>query len=272
MDRQFNNSLMSETDIGPEDTETAPVQEEVVEATPQRVRVRIGDAYHEVDQSLAETLEAERKKRDDDYFRKISEQGNEIAKLRQDMKQYQPVVQAEEDTTAADTEYYQSPTKTIEARLERERKALKKEVTEELTAAYAAEQAAKKNQDQYAAQFYGKHEHLVGKEDLVYNIYGQNAAKMEGLSWDQQHQLLAQLVDEQFKKWTGEVVPRKSSTVKEEPVKGKVVSTKPVVSERGATKGPAVEPQVQQDDDDSDDLTEFLKKERIRTRRYRLAN
>ena len=264
MDRQFNNSLLNED----QDETTAPTEETEVQV-PQRVRIRIGDSYHEVDESLANTIESERTKRDDAYFRKISEQGKQISDLREEMnrKRQEPVVSTPEEDEEADVEFYKAPTKnvarTIEEKLAQARKEIKQEVTDELTSGYNQQ----KQQEKYAAAFYAKHKHLVGREDLVYTVYAANQKKLEGLNWDQQHDLISDLVDEQAKKWTGTGVPREAALPEKE---GKKISTKQVVTERSGNSKPA--PKVQEvTEDDTDDLSDFLKKERERTRRARMA-
>lgn len=269
-DRQFTNSLLNDVveETGSEEEVVLRQEEEEVAPLP-RVRVRIGDSYREVDQELAEMLEAERKKRDDDAFRKISEQGEKIKKLSDKIAQYdRPKVDPEEDS-AEDVEYYKSPSKSIEARLEKERKAIKEEVSSELTQKYNQEQ----EQQRYAAQFYGSNKHLVGREDLVAKVYQENSIKLDGLSWTDQHKLISKMVDEQTIKWTGSIVPREGDgeAKKEKDVKKSPVTTKPVVSERSGGKAPVQPKAEQQEDDDVDDLSEFLKNERARTRKARMA-
>ena len=272
-DRQFPNSLLNDTEeeiVVEDQTEEVVLKQEEEEVAPlPRVRVRIGDSYREVDQELADMLEAERKKRDDDAFRKISEQGEKIKQLSDRIAQYdRPKVDPEEDS-AEDVEYYKSPSKSIEARLEKERKAIKEEVSSELTQKYNQEQ----EQQRYAAQFYGSYKHLVGREDLVANIYNVNVDKLNGLTWEKQHELISKLVDEQVIKWTGSPLPRESvvEPKKEKEVKKSPVTTKPVVSERSGGKAPVQLKVEQEESDDIDDLSEFLKNERARTRRARMA-
>ncbi len=270
-DRHFTNSLLNDTeeDVVAEDQneEVVPEQEVVEEAAPLKVRIRIGDSYREVDQELAEILEAERKKRDDDAFRKISEQGESIKQLKDRIAQYdKPKVDPEEDS-AEDIEYYKSPTKSIESRLEKERKAIKEEISNELTQKYNQEQ----EQQRYAAQFYSSNRHLVGREDLVAKVYADNGAKLNGLSWDKQFKLISELVDEQSMKWTGHNIPREDvEPKKEKDVKKSPVNTKQVVTERSGGKAP-IQPQADQEDDDGDDLSSFLRNERARTRKARMA-
>jgi hypothetical protein len=131
------------------------VESEETPEAPELVTVKIDGKTLQVTQEVADALQA----REQDFNRRLSRQGDELGELRRTVQSIQAKPVTEEPADDPDLEFYRSPTKAIDSRLQADREAIKKEVRDE----YLQERA----RETFWGTFYREHPDLVGREIVV---------------------------------------------------------------------------------------------------------
>jgi len=193
-------------DETPEELLEEPVDQETPQPEPEPVFVNIryaGQSY-QVPEHIADAWQ----KREEDFSRKLSEQGKELGQLRRQAQPVEPPPAPDEDTDE-DLTFFQSPSKAIAQREARLRDQLKAELKQELT--------LEQQRQQYWSQFYKDNHDLSGRERLVNFIVAEQYETLKDLSPADSQREIARLVRETL----GAPAPE-----------GKPLPTKQVVTER----------------------------------------
>lgn len=177
MDQQFED-----TSEELEQLETDP-EEEVEPQEPVLVRVRIDGKTLMVTEEVADALQA----REAAFQKKISEQGAELGRIRQQVKQ-EPRQEQQADSGNDDLEFFQSPTKAFQKHTE----SLETRITDKIRQEYAVEQSRR----EYWGQFYKDNPSLVGKEKFVHAIVAQEYDSLKDLPPDQSRTELGRIIGE----------------------------------------------------------------------------
>ncbi len=178
-------------------SEDAPEAEEVVEE-PKLVRIRYAGNTYEVPEHLADVWT----KREEDFNRKLSEQGRELGQLRQQTQVAQPR-KPEPPAEDEDLAFFQSPSEMIRRREE----ALRAQLREE----FRQEQELAQQRATYWSMFYKDNPTLVGKERLVNAVVTQEYDALKDLPPAESRIRLAEAIADLVgsPKSDGSTLPRK---------------------------------------------------------------
>lgn len=168
--------------------EVDPFQEPPLPETPpepQLVRIRISGDTFEVPEHIADALQ----KRELEFQRKLSEQGAELGRLRQQPRSDPPATQVPSPVSNPDEDltFFQSPTLAIQRVTEKLREELRQELRQEVAQGLSLEDQRK----EYWSQFYKENPDFVGRERLVNTVIVQEFNTLKDLSPDESRKALA---------------------------------------------------------------------------------
>ncbi len=124
--------------------------------------------------------------REVDFQRRLSQQGEELGRLRQ--ARQEPARQpSPEDPNEANLRFFTDPNKALEERLSQERQKLEKAMREEM--------ALDKERERFWGQFYSENKHLVGRDRFVQAIVAQEFDTLKDLPPDQSRKELAKIIN-----------------------------------------------------------------------------
>ena len=216
------------------DQEDVETPEEVVEepSEPQIVRIKVNGKVLMVPEDVADAIQA----REDDFNRRLSQQGAELGRLRQQQQPQQPQTTPEDEDLA----FFTSPSQALKRALAEERELRRQE------------DQLREAQRVYWNAFYKEHNHLVGRETVVESVLNQNLQYLATLSPAQSRKELGEYV-------TTLLTPTDQGTKKRLP-QGQVVSER-------ASNPPPTRRAAPKTDDDSYSGEDILRQRRERMRR-----
>lgn len=197
-----------------------PEESELVEQDPEPqpepvfVNIRYAGQSYQVPEHLADVWA----KREEEFQRKLSDQGRELGQLRQ---QAQSKPQAPEpESPDEDLEFFQSPSKAIQRRTQSLREELKQELREELT--------REQQRQHYWSQFYKDNADLKERERLVNFVVNEQFDSLKHLSPAESQQAIARSVREMLGQPTEERTPLPAKqVVSERPSNARPQPTRP---------------------------------------------
>lgn len=171
------------TDTEIEEFETVEDQSEDTQPEVQMVRIRYAGSTYEVPEHLADVWA----KREEEFQRKLSEQGRELGQLRQQTQVPSPVqTRPEPPQEDEDLAFFQSPSETIKRREAALRESLREE--------FRQEQAILVQRQQYWSQFYTENPDLRGREKLVNAVVSQEYENLKDLPPNESRVRLAEAI------------------------------------------------------------------------------
>lgn len=176
---QFENPTVDEVE---EPLQAAEPQEEPSE--PVFVNIRYAGQSYQVPEHIADAWQ----KREDDFNRKLSQQGAELGQLRRQSRPPEPQPESVQPTEDEDLAFFQSPSKAISQREARLREQLKQELKQELT--------LEQQRQQYWNQFYQENPELKSRERLVNFIVAEQYESLKDLSPAESQREIARMVRE----------------------------------------------------------------------------
>ena len=200
--------------------ETAPDVEEVA-PEPVLVRIRYAGNTYEVPEHLADVWA----KREEEFQRKLTEQGRELGQLRQQTRQEPAKVTPPAKDDDEDLAFFQSPSEVIRRREE----ALREQLREE----FRQEQRLIEQRKEYWNAFYQSNPSLVGREKLVNAVVAQEYEAIKDLSPAESRARIAEVIGEMLGSSTRETKPLpKKQAEAERPGNPAPAPRKPAPTER----------------------------------------
>lgn len=149
---------------------------------PQLVRIRLNGKTIEVPPDVADAIQA----REENFQRRLSEQGAELGQLRQQVRQEQPQSQPQTPTQDEDLEFFQSPTAAFQRRVDLVREQIMQQIRHE--------QQLEEARRQFWQNFYQKHSDLAGRERFVNAVFQQELPNLQSLSPAEAQERLAEAI------------------------------------------------------------------------------
>ena len=233
----------------PTETEAVPAEQPATPAEPAAEKVKLAGQEVEVTPDIAALL----KQREEEFSRKLSEQGTELGelrKIRDAVVQQQTQPEPEPDQPGWDEILFEDPEKAKAQLLDEVRKIVAEEKSETIR-----QQQQQKAQEDYWVEFYDKNPELKSDQVIVEAFFQKRLPEMmqAGVSIPDSHGLLA----DEVQKYLLGVMGRSTS--------------QPQRSTQVEGSSPPATPQAEPEDDGPKSLTEAMKDRKRKMREAQAA-